>query len=246
MGQLSPTALLDAWEDAVLARPVERAMRLVRAIHPERSQEQIEQQGIAERDADLLELRETLFGAEFQALALCPNCDANTELLFQIEQVRPVARTGGTEPIPFRSGCFSGTFRLPISGDWLALPTSGVDGTVVRDALAKRCLLTLTEDTGEKPSDAPPGEVLVAVGEAIAQRDSDAHTKLDVVCPGCGHMWTVIFDIASYLWCEIDATCRRLLDQVHRLAKAYGWTESEILGLSVARRECYLSIIENG
>jgi hypothetical protein len=246
MSQLSPTALLDAWEDAVLARPVERAIRLLRAIHPERSQEQIEQQGIAERDTDLLEMRETLFGAEFRALASCPNCDANTELLFQIEHVRPVLRTGDTEPIAFRSGCFSGTIRLPISGDWLALPTSGVDGAVVRDALAKRCLLTLTRDRGQKVSDVLPSEVLVAVGEAIAQHDSDAHTKLDVVCPACGYNWTVIFDIASYLWREVDAACRRLLDQVHRLARAYGWAESEILGLSVARRECYLSIIENG
>jgi len=245
MGQLSPTALLDVWEDAALAKPVERAMRLVHAIHPERSREQIEQLGIAERDADLLEMRETLFGAEFHALASCPDCDANTELIFRTEQVRPVSRTGNTESIPFRSGCFSGTFRLPVSGDWLALPTSGVDRTAVRDALANRCLLTLTRDSGQKVSGAPPGEVLVAVGEAIAQHDSAAHTELDVACPACGNTWTVIFDIANYLWREVDATCRRLLEQVHRLAKAYGWSESEILGLSVARRECYFSMIEN-
>ena len=246
MGHLSPTALLDMWENAALAKPVERAMRLVHAVHPERSREQIEQQGIAERDADLLEMREALFGAEVHGLASCPECDANTELLFRTEQLRPISRTKSTEPIPFRSGSFSGTFRLPVAGDWLALPTSGVDEIAVRDELTKRCLLTLTGKQGQEVDGTPPSEVLVAVSEAIAQHDSDAHTELDVVCPECGHSWTVIFDVASYLWREIDATCRRLLDQVHRLANAYGWTESEILRLSVARRECYLSIIENG
>jgi hypothetical protein len=31
-----------------------------------------------------------------------------------------------------------------------------------------------------------------------------------------------------------------LLDEVHVLARAYGWNEREILGLSAARRAAYL------
>jgi hypothetical protein len=32
----------------------------------------------------------------------------------------------------------------------------------------------------------------------------------------------------------------RCLDQVHTLARAYGWSEAQILALSPVRRACYL------
>ena len=38
----------------------------------------------------------------------------------------------------------------------------------------------------------------------------------------------------------MDARAQRLLMEVHLLARAYGWREADILGMSPARRNAYL------
>jgi hypothetical protein len=40
----------------------------------------------------------------------------------------------------------------------------------------------------------------------------------------------------------MDARARALLAEVHSLARAYGWTEPEILALSPQRRAAYLEM----
>ena len=67
--------------------------------------------------------------------------------------------------------------------------------------------------------------------------------NLALACPGCGHEWTAPFDIAAYLWEDIEDCARRLLRQVHDIARAYGWTEDTILSLSARRRRMYLEAI---
>jgi hypothetical protein len=63
-----------------------------------------------------------------------------------------------------------------------------------------------------------------------------------VRCEACGHEGSAQLDAGELLWDEIDARAHALLGEVHQLARAYGWTESEILGLSAARRAAYLSM----
>jgi hypothetical protein len=41
----------------------------------------------------------------------------------------------------------------------------------------------------------------------------------------------------------VEALARRVLWEVHTLACAYGWTESETLALSPARRARYLQMV---
>jgi hypothetical protein len=62
-------------------------------------------------------------------------------------------------------------------------------------------------------------------------------------CSSCGHKWEAPFDIVAFFWTEINAAAHGLLREVHALASAYGWTESEILALSPARRRCYLEMV---
>ena len=71
--------------------------------------------------------------------------------------------------------------------------------------------------------------------------DPWAELTLGIRCPACGHEDGAAFDIAAYLWEEIDSHARQLLDDIHTLATAYGWTEPDILALSDARRAAYLA-----
>ena len=51
------------------------------------------------------------------------------------------------------------------------------------------------------------------------------------------------FDIGAFFWSEIDAWAGRILQQVHVLASAYGWSERDVLALSPVRRQLYLGMV---
>jgi hypothetical protein len=52
-----------------------------------------------------------------------------------------------------------------------------------------------------------------------------------------------VLDPVDLVWREFAALARRLEDEVHVLASAYGWTESEILALPDSRRRRYVDRI---
>jgi hypothetical protein len=74
----------------------------------------------------------------------------------------------------------------------------------------------------------------------LALADPLAEARVQLTCPGCGHEWDDTLDLALFVWAEVEARAKRLLLDVHQLARAYGWTEGEILALSERRRRFYL------
>jgi len=79
----------------------------------------------------------------------------------------------------------------------------------------------------------------------IAALDPRARIELDLSCANCGHSWQTVFDIAGFLWAEINAWAPRTLRDVHTLARAYGWREADILGMSPRRRQSYLELVRS-
>jgi hypothetical protein len=75
--------------------------------------------------------------------------------------------------------------------------------------------------------------------------DPQADIRIALTCPQCGHGWNAQFDISGYLWTEIDQWAHQTLNAVHRLARAYGWSERDILELSPVRRQLYLGLIDS-
>jgi hypothetical protein len=56
----------------------------------------------------------------------------------------------------------------------------------------------------------------------------------------------VLFDIVSFFWTELSAQAKRLLREVHTLARGYGWREADILAMSARRRQLYLDLVTDG
>ena len=65
---------------------------------------------------------------------------------------------------------------------------------------------------------------------------------IDLECSACGRRWQVVLDIESFLWTKFGGLARRLLREVHALARAYGWREPDILAMSATRRHYYLEM----
>jgi len=88
-----------------------------------------------------------------------------------------------------------------------------------------------------------PNEVIEAISRAMLEADPAAEITLRLTCPACGHQWDLLFDIAEFFWTEISAQAQRLLREIDALARAYGWTEREILSLPAQRRQTYLELV---
>lgn len=220
--------------------PVERALTLLGLAGSEPGASHPARASIGERDRRLLDLREALFGEELQGTAACPRCGEWLEVAFRTEDARVApAERPGRDGLLLEVGGHEIRCRLPNSADLLEIGDAGPRG---RHALLQRCIEEVRCGGDPIEGGQLPEELVSAAAEAMAEADPQAVAEVLLTCPGCDHRWPVAFDIASYLWTEIEAWAQRLVHDVHSLATAYGWSERDILALSAWRRARYLEL----
>ncbi|WP_409466620.1 hypothetical protein [Amycolatopsis sp. GA6-003] len=218
MAAFTEASLLDVWEAAHGLSGVRRALALAVAAGAEPAG--VGDLAVGRRDEFLLALRERCFGTAFPCLVDCPSCGAELELELSSRDLRPSQVDSATV---LAVAGYEVEFRAVTSRDVLEATS--------RRALLERCV------AGELPE-----AVLAALPEALAAADPQADVRIELDCAVCGHRWASPFDIAGYLWTELEARARRLLYDVHALALAYGWSEAEVLAVSPGRRRRYLEL----
>ena len=234
----SAKELLYAWERGAGRPPLERALVLLHAA-TDTADGDPAAYSIGERDRHLLELRESLFGQEMTALATCKGCSGRVEVAFQVRDVLlPTTHT----TLKFTSGDYALEARLPNSTDLIALQSSPA-GAPQPSHLLARCLLRAERAGQAIAADALPEEIRAVVSERMAEADPQAQVVLKLQCDGCGHAWREDFHIDAFLWSEVNSWAGRLLNEVHQLACAYGWSEAQILELGPLRRNLYLNMV---
>lgn len=253
MKRLSAAELLSVWERAAGQPIVAQALLLLAAAMPGATAESLGRMSIGRRDAELLTLREWLFGSRLVSLAACPLCSRSMELTFETAEIRAersdFQQDQLTEPLVAVAGGYEAQFRLPDSEDLMAIAAEANqqrDAAMASEVLLSRCLLQVRRkgrrQTIVQVSELPADLVAAIAGE-MERADPQANVQLNLTCADCGHHWLATFDIASYLWGEIENWARRVLREVHWLASAYGWREADILALSAERRRLYLELI---
>lgn len=223
----SPARLLDAWEEGQGQHPLHRALTLLRLGDPHEPVEALAELPVGERDRRLIDVRAMLFGSTLDAIAFCPACNEPLETAFatgDLAQPAPAAGEGELE-----LGGQTLTLRLPTTLDLLAAAEAPP---------AERRALLLRRCAGKDLS----GAEADAAEARIAELDPLAEIELRFDCPACGNRWGELFDIASYLWVELGDQALRLMREVDLLARAYGWSEAEILALPPRRRSVYLRL----
>jgi hypothetical protein len=236
------TDALALWEAGAGRGPVERPLALLAAAEPRQSWDELAALPIGRRDAALLTVRERLFGRSMPGTAACPACGELLEFELDARELRDGAATAGDERDEIQVDGQLYPFRLPNSTDLAAVAVC-TDLEAARSLLARRCLVAESEKGPIATGEPLPGEVVAALAARLAERDPLAHLELDLECPACGHGWYTRFDIADFLWTEVGAEAQRLLRDVDTLARAYGWAEADILGMSAARRQAYLELV---
>jgi len=249
MRPLSAAQLLNLWEYGSAQPAWQRALSLLAAALPDSSVDALAGLPLGRRDAYLLSLRESLFGPRLTSLATCPACGERLELTFNTADVRAGSLPDPDESLQAGQQAISLdlddthiTFRLPNSLD-LAEITGANSPQQARQDLLARCLLSAQENGLECSLEQLPDKITETIIERMASADPQGDVQIALTCPACAHQWQLAFDILSYLWSEINAWAQRTLREIHLLAQAYGWRETDILALSPGRRSLYLQMI---
>jgi hypothetical protein len=237
--------LLTAWERSYAMPPVKRALLLFSLARPGETLSRLADCSIGERDGALLNLRAGLFGREVQSLDVCPECNEKVEVLFSVDDV--LIRQVGTGSSADRLGRAGRTLRVrPVSSNDLLEIERIPAGPERRRTLLRRCV-RLAENVNRSGAASCQLELdadeALAVTDALAALDPQSDIQMAMRCSKCHHTWKTRFEIAAFLWAEINAWAERLLAEIHTLGSAYGWSEQDILEMSAWRRQIYLGML---
>lgn len=126
-------------------------------------------------------------------------------------------------------------FRLPTGADQEAL-------VGLPESQAPRWLLGRIAESAEQPAgiESLGADAIAAVEAALEAVSPGVVVQVGARCPECGAANAVDLDPYRALARRSDG----LLDEVHRIAIHYHWSEAEILALPYGRRQRYLRLID--
>lgn len=242
--QLTASALLALWETAGNQLQFVRAITLVALLIP-KPIEDLMRLSLGQRNLALLRLREHLFGCNIISATSCSNCQESVEMQLNVESL--YCQFDYDEAIVkkefvFHVADYQGTFRVLTSADLESIVTIN-DEQLARQQLVQRCMLSLDHYGEPEATTQLSDEVVEGLEQALSEADPLAEIHLKLTCPTCQHCWMAELDIAGFLWEELEQRALSLLVEIHWLAWAYGWNETDILALSDMRRRYYLEMI---
>ncbi len=232
MRTLTQVDTLALWESGRTLHPIDQGLLAVETAFPETGDESVADWPLGRRNRALAELHCTCFGPRLSGWTTCRECGEKLEFDVDGRALLGTGAAAAGDAVAIGGR----TFRLPTSRD-LARIAEKADAADAARALLGMCLVA-----GE-PQDWSEAEI-EAAGETMAAADPLAEVRLDFTCPVCGEVFEESLDLATFLWSELEARAKRLLLEVHTLARAYGWSEPEVLALSPARRQFYLEMVE--
>jgi hypothetical protein len=230
MQSLSNRMLLALWERGQDRSPVERALLLLEAALPAIAEDDRIGVDIGVRDAALLKLRHATFGTRISGCVACPQCASRLEFDLDTGAILRDLPEPVESAIAFGEGL---RFRLPNSSDLMAAAHCADADAAGREILSRCCL------TARRPQEWSEA-VIAEIGALMAATTGATDIRLEFTCAACGRAFSEYLDMPDYFWGEIENWAQQTLDDVHRLATAYGWDEESVLALTPARRAAYL------
>jgi hypothetical protein len=198
---------------------------------------------LGSRDRLILQLRAQLLGDVIEAVDVCPHCHEQTSFELSCASMTESA-AHQPEPITVHCDDFTVVCR-PLTGrDLLAAAHAGPDGT--RGRLIAATVLEARRGAEMVDALALPQVVVDEIARLLVEADPLADVVLSLSCPACHGVWDTSLDIGEFVWRELRDWGRRVLREVHTLARAYGWREPDVLAIPPSRRRVYLEWAANG
>lgn len=232
--------LVQVWEWGEKKHPLDRALGLLSMAYPELDAASLATLTVGQRNGRLLALRARTLGSKMDAYVECAACGEQLEFTVEVGDLLLDEPTEHEFPLTMDDVILH--CRLPTSAD-LASIVGLEDAQAARHLLAQHCLLSAERKGQTLDYQDTPDNWLVALADAVTTYDPQAEMYFNLTCPGCGRSWSVLFDVVSFFWAELENRVKRLLYDVDSLARAYGWREADILSMSATRRQFYLDIV---
>ncbi|MEX2228431.1 MAG: hypothetical protein WEB13_02215 [Dehalococcoidia bacterium] len=195
----------------------------------------------ADRDRLLAALYRDAYGPRVHSTLVCARCGERFDLDFDIHDLLTSLGAAGDHDDGRSEAALAADGTVRFAGGWhMRLPTgadeSAVAGLPPEEAAAE--LLARCTIAGTPPADRE------AIDDALEQLAPIAAVDLDATCPNCGEPQLAAFDLQSYLLGALRQEQRQLANEVHRLARAYGWSRTEILDMTRRERREHVDLIE--
>jgi hypothetical protein len=232
MATLAPSILLDIWEAGARRHPIDRAVLLL-SLCGDETADALPDVPLGRRNRKLMDLRRARFGETFHVWLDCVECEERMSLEIGAGELPAAEENDRDVEVNGHA------FRRPTSRD-VAVLGDAPDAAAGARLLLQRC----ARDPDGLPTGPAFDALLGKVEAALDETDPWADLTLVAECPQCGHRQETALDVPGLVWDEIDSLAHGLLDDVHVLARAYGWSERDILGMSEARRAAYVSRVE--
>ncbi|MEH0542558.1 hypothetical protein QA802_05560 [Streptomyces sp. B21-105] len=236
--RLTEANLLEVWEGGLGGTAAARSLLLASLAAP--AGEDVADLPLSTLNSLLLELRRGAFGDALPCTTDCPACGDSLDVSVAAAELRPPpgSTEGGVDGLlpvtaTLTTGGVTVTFRALTGGDVRAVDPAAPRA---RRTLLRRCVV----DVSPPPADDVPDEILEHVAGRLAELDPGADTVVALTCPQCAHRWEAALDVADQVWAEVCGYAHRLMHEVHSLARAYGWSEADVLAISPQRRQFYL------
>jgi FAD/FMN-containing dehydrogenase len=236
----SADAMLQAWERGQDQGLIGRGLTLLSLACPDRPADDLCEFSIGARDRALLGLRAEAFGRPMRGLVACPECGERLETDFDAAALA-AAPPPVSLPLSIAADGYTVQIRLPDSRDLLACDAAAPADPAA--FLLRRCIVAAERDGLPVAPGQVPDWLAEPIGAAIVAADPQSEMRFAIACAACGHRWDAPFEIVTFLWAELDAWAERLVQDIHLLARSYGWAERDIIGLGTLRRDRYLRLI---
>lgn len=176
-------------------------------------------------------------GEAVAVVARCPGCDEELEVELTREELLD-AEHRATTTVTFEGRRGPVVLRRPTGADQLRwLETSYPDELAANRAIVASLVV-------ERASDEDLGDLLQRIDEELASCDPLVGGEIEIRCFSCDATSKHPVDVVSRVLARCVTLQRRLVEAVHQLASAYGWTEDQVLALSPRRRAEYLALVE--
>lgn len=215
--------------------PLDRALALVRV--GGMAEDDPATWPIARRDQALLNLAANWFGDTMACLATCPDCRAVQEFELSAGDMAATIGVPSVERLEIHGWTVT---LVPLTSRDLAATAMAPDMDAAVALLAARAISLEAQGGAAGDLDAVDAQARAAMLTRIEAREAVGEMLLYLDCPDCAHRWSERFDPGGWLWDRVNAAAGAIIIEVAALARAFGWSEGDILAMPRSRRLAYL------
>lgn len=231
-----PALLLEAWDQASVAPVAGRGAVLVRLAGLCPDLDSALDLGVGECAALAALAHVTAFGREVAGVITCSSCGELLSVQVSLPAAEELVTAAAAGCRKVSVGEF--TVRAPTTRDLFAAAATPDRACAV---LLSRCV---RRGDGSPVDPAQLNQEEAALLDEAAEAITATMTTLCVRCPACGEHARAALDTAAVLWDRVDIAAPALMEEVAVLARAFGWSEADLLAMPAARRAAYLERVE--